>query len=335
MYICRRRYADELHSAFRLKDGVKMIISIVGAGAMGCRFGVAFADAGAQVWLYDVWQQHIQNINDSGLIVEDGEGGERIMKMNAVDDMGKMPVSDVVVIFTKSMYTRDAITKALPIIGKNTAVLTLQNGLGNIEDIREVTGNHPVIAGVTNYASDLLKPGRVELKGSGITKMMALDGRSGDTAGKLVHMLCGVGHNAQVSDDVLIDIWEKVAFNAALNTTTAITGLTVGGVGSIPESRKILFEISSEVVMVANAEGIGASEPHVHEIIKSVFNPQMSGDHKTSMLQDRLLKRSTEIEAVCGRAIEIGRKHGLETPKLECVYALVKVIERNYEKTCL
>ena len=69
----------------------------------------------------------------------------------------------------------DAITKAVPIIGRDTAVLTLQNGLGNIEAIREATGNNPVIAGVTNYASDLLKPGRVELKGSGVTKIQGFE----------------------------------------------------------------------------------------------------------------------------------------------------------------
>ena len=127
---------------------------------MGCRFGVAFAEAGAQVWLYDVWQEHVNQMNANGLVVEDGVGGERTLEVNAVSDISRMPVSDVVVIFTKSMYTMDAITKAVPIIGRDTAVLTLQNGLGNIEAIREATGNNPVIAGVTNYASDLLKPGR-------------------------------------------------------------------------------------------------------------------------------------------------------------------------------
>lgn len=312
-----------------------MVISIIGAGAMGCRFGVAFAEAGAQVWLYDVWQEHVNQMNANGLVVEDGVGGERTLEVNAVSDISRMPVSDVVVIFTKSMYTMDAITKAVPIIGRDTAVLTLQNGLGNIEAIREATGNNPVIAGVTNYASDLLKPGRVELKGSGVTKMMALDEGARETAARLVGLLCAVGHNAMLSDDVLIDIWEKVAFNAALNTTTAITGLTVGGVGSLSESRQLLFDISSEVVMVAKAEGINASESHVHGIIESVFDPEMSGDHKTSMLQDRILKRNTEIEAVCGLAVQIGKKHGLKTPKLECVYALVRVIECNYNKICL
>ena len=244
--------------------------------------------------------------------VEDGVGGERTLEVNAVSDISRMPVSDVVVIFTKSMYTMDAITKAVPIIGRDTAVLTLQNGLGNIEAIREATGNNPVIAGVTNYASDLLKPGRVELKGSGVTKMMALDEGAREKAARLVGLLCAVGHNAMLSDDVLIDIWEKVAFNAALNTTTAITGLTVGGVGSLSESRQLLFDISSEVVMVAKAEGINASESHVHGIIESVFDPEMSGDHKTSMLQDRILKRNTEIEAVCGRAVQIGRSMDLK-----------------------
>jgi 2-dehydropantoate 2-reductase len=153
-------------------------------------------------------------------------------------------------------------------------------------------------------------------------------------ATQLVNMLNKSGHNAQLSNDVLIDIWEKVAFNAALNTTTAITGLTVGEIGSIKESKKLLFDISSEVVRVANAEGINANDKHVHEMIESVFDPKMSGEHKTSMLQDRLLKRKTEIDAVCGKVITIGKKHGINTPRLECVYAIVKVIETNYGNIC-
>ncbi len=311
-----------------------MIISIIGSGAMGCRFGVAFADAGADVWLYDVWQQHVDNINKDGLIIEDGRGGERKLRMNAVTDMTKVPVSDVVVIFTKSMFTRDAITKALPIIGEKTVIITLQNGLGNIETIKEITFGKPVIAGVTNYASDLLKPGRVELKGSGLTKMMALDYEAESAAETLAEMMNKSGHNAKISCDVLVDIWEKVAFNAALNSMTAIAGLSVGKVGSISESRKLLFEIASEVTTVANASGVAASDKHVHEIIESVFDPKMSGDHKTSMLQDRLLKRKTEIEAVCGRAIALGKENNIPTPKLECMYALVRVIEENYDSIC-
>ena len=68
---------------------------------MGCRFGVAFAEAGAQVWLYDVWQEHVNQMNANGLVVEDGVGGERTLEVNAVSDISRMPVSDVVVIFTK------------------------------------------------------------------------------------------------------------------------------------------------------------------------------------------------------------------------------------------
>lgn len=301
---------------------------------MGCRFGVAFADAGADVWLYDIWTQHVQYIAKNGLVIEDGMGGKRILNMNSVSDMKLMPMSDVVVIFTKSMHTKEAIKKALPIIGKDTTILTLQNGIGNIEAIREIISKSSIIAGVTNYASDLLKAGHVELKGTGLTKMMALEDRSKSMATQLVNMLNKSGHNAQLSNDVLIDIWEKVAFNAALNTTTAITGLTVGEIGSIKESKKLLFDISSEVVRVANAEGINANDKHVHEMIESVFDPKMSGEHKTSMLQDRLLKRKTEIDAVCGKVITIGKKHGINTPRLECVYAIVKVIETNYGNIC-
>lgn len=311
-----------------------MIIAIIGAGAMGCRFGASFLEAGSEIWLYDVWREHIQKIQEEGLTIEDDTGEKRLLSFHAVHEIREVPVADIVIIFTKSMYTKAAVTEALPIIGSHTVLLTLQNGLGNIEDIREVTAGKPIIAGTTNYASDLLGPGHVELKGSGLTKMTALDKCVDERAEQLTVMLRKAGHHAEVSRDVMIEIWEKVAFNAALNTTTAITGLTVGGMGKLPVSRELLFDIASEIISVARSEGIAADECRVHKTIESVFDSKMSGDHKTSMLQDRILKRKTEIEAICGKVIELGKIHGVDVPRLECIYALIKTIENNYGNSC-
>ena len=86
--------------------------------------------------------------------------------------------------------------------------------------------------------------------------------------------------------------------------------------------------------MVAKAEGINASESHVHGLLRACLILRCQVTIKLHV-QDRILKRNTEIEAVCGRAVQIGKKHGLKTPKLECVYALVRVIECNYNKICL
>ena len=306
-----------------------MNVVILGSGAMGCRFGVALQKAGAEVHLYDIWKEHIAGIQEKGLKVTDGEGGEEVIKMQATDNIADLPVADVLIIFTKSLYSADALAAAKSIIGENTVAVTLQNGLGNVETIQKYAGDK-IIAGVTNYASDLLRPGCVELKGSGVTKMMALNEGAQPTAQRLAQMLNASGHNCVLSGDVFVDIWEKVAFNAALNTVTAITGLTVGQVGTTPESNRLIFRIAEEVVRVANACGVKADLAHVKGVINSVFDPKMSGDHKTSMLQDVILKRKTEIDSICGYVLKEAEKAAIDTPYLESVTALVKTIEANY-----
>lgn len=150
-------------------------------------------------------------------------------------------------------------------------------------------------------------------------------------AEEIYNLLNDGGIITKISDDVMIDVWEKVAFNAALNTLTALTYLTVGNVGRTTEGFEMARIISSEVIMVANKKGINASVQNVFETIESVFDPEMSGEHKTSMLQDRLLKKKTEIDAICGEVIVQAQKSGVSVPHIETIYKLIKIIEKNYD----
>ena len=306
-----------------------MKITVIGAGAMGCRYGIALHKAGAEVWLYDVWKEHINKINEHGLIVHDGDNILNF-KINAASEIEKIPKPDVVIIFTKSMHTENALVDALKIMDNKTIILTLQNGLGNIEIISKYINKENIIAGVTNYASDLVAPGEIEAKGSGITKMMPLGEYSKEAVHEIHDLLNAGGIITKISREVMTDVWEKVAFNAALNTLTTLTFLTVGDLGRTSEGFEMAKTVSSEVIMVANKIGINASIEKVHETIESVFNPEMSGEHKTSMLQDRLAKKKTEIEAICGAVIAEAQKSDIAVPYTETIYKLIKIIEKNY-----
>jgi 2-dehydropantoate 2-reductase len=307
-----------------------MKTAVIGAGAMGCLYGSSLKKSGAEVWLYDVWQEHIDKINRDGLIISDGKYSKKI-NINATTNIEEISNADLIIIFTKSMHTENAILKALKIMNTNTVVLTLQNGLGNIEIISKYINKENIIAGITTYASDLKGPGEIEAKGSGITKIMPLGTASREVAEVLFKLLNESGINTEISNDVMIDIWEKVAFNAALNTLTALTFLTVGQLGETPEGFELAKTISSEVVKVANAKGIKANEKKVHQIIEDVFDPEMSGDHKPSMLQDRLFKRKTEIESICGQVLLEAEKYNIKVDHIETVYKLIKTIEKNYD----
>ncbi|MFZ7131121.1 MAG: ketopantoate reductase family protein [Eubacteriales bacterium] len=307
-----------------------MKIAIIGAGAMGCRFGGALSTAGADVWFYDIWQEHISKINKEGLIIHTDDGIHRVL-VKATSNIMSIGKPDVIFIFTKSMHTENAMMETSKIMNSDTIVVTLQNGLGNIETIKRYVDTNNIIAGVTNYASDLISPGEIEAKGLGITKMMQLGGGTHNRTEVIAGLLNEGGIHTQLSCNVMIDIWEKIAFNAALNILTSLTFLTVGGLGSVEEGVDMARKISSEVISVANAEGINTDAKKVHQTIESVFKPEMSGDHKTSMLQDRMMKKKTEIEAIAGQVIKLAKDREISIPNLESVYQLVKIIEQSYD----
>jgi len=320
----------EIEFIIKEREGGEIVrIAIIGAGAMGCRYGASLQKAGAEVWLYDVWKEHINKINECGLTIHDGKKTENI-KVNAASEIEKIPKPDVVMIFTKSIHTEDALVNALRIMDNKVIVLTLQNGIGNIETVRKYINNENIIAGTTNYASDLIGPGEIEAKGSGLTKMMPLGEYARSAAVEINDLLNNGGIITKLGNDIMVDVWEKVAFNVALNTLTALTFLTVSDLGKTPEGFEMAKTLASEVIAVANKIGIQASTDKVHHTIESVFNPEMSGDHKTSLLQDRLSKKKTEIEAICGSVIAEAEKNDMKVPHIETVYKLIKIIEKNY-----
>ena len=307
-----------------------MKIVITGSGALGCRFGAAFADAGMDIWLHDVWEEHINVIKNSGLLIYNGIGNRRTFNTNAVTNISKAPQADILMICTKAMMTGNAAAGARPVVNEKTVILTMQNGLNNIEKIANEYPDNPIIAGVTYYTGDLIGPGEVVLKSNGFTRLMALSEQGRNTAETLVRSLQETGHNAEISEDIFKDIWEKAAFNAALDTVTALTGLTIGAAGSMPQSRSLLFSIASEVVTVAHMEGINACEAHVYNMIENIFDPLISGSYKILMLRDRITKRPTEICELCGQIIEIAKKHGEKVPYNQAVYTLMCLVENNY-----
>lgn len=308
-----------------------MKIAVIGAGAMGCRFGSALHNAGAEVWLFDIWKEHIDRIRTNGLIIHNEKETQNI-KIEASSEMKMIPKPDLIMIFTKATHTENALKEALKIIDKDTIILTLQNGLGNIETISKHVNKENIIAGITNYASDMIGPGEIEAKGSGITKIMHLGNNAKNLTHEIYELLNTGGIKTEISSDIMADIWEKVAFNTALNTTTALTFLTVGDLGNTAEGVELAKDIAEEVTSVALKKGINADVKSVHKAIKSVFNPEMSGNHKTSMLQDRLFKRETEIETICGSVLMEAQRNDVVVPHIDTVYKLIKIIEKTYAK---
>jgi len=306
-----------------------MYIVILGAGAMGCLFGGRLAEAGHRVVLVDVWPEHLDAINRNGLTLETDAGIRNISVSGCrVGQIDHPP--ELMVVFTKSIHTLQALDSARHLLGQNTWVLTLQNGLGNVEAVETFVPRCRIAVGTTTWPSDLLGPGHVRSHGEGSTQILAADTRVTPELENISNILDQAGLNCRISREVFATIWEKLAFNAALNSLTAVTGLSVGGVAATTEGRELAHTIAKEVVMVANRKGIKASEAAVLATVDSALRDH--GEHLPSMLQDIRAGRKTEIEAINGAVVREAALLDIAVPTTLSLYRLVRMLEQ--QKIC-
>ena len=304
-----------------------MKINVIGAGAMGSLFGGLLRECGNDVTLVDVNKAHIDAINEKGLNLTTASGSRHI-KVNAKLSTDVNDKPDLILLFTKTLYSVDALESAKHFIDENTYIMTLQNGLGNVEVIEKYVPKEKIIVGMTNFPSDLEGPGSVTSLGKGIVVAMSANGKQNPMLQNVEEQFNKAGLNCTISEDVFVHIWEKVAFNAALNTLTAVTRLRIGDMSSTKQGYDLAFEIVKEVVSVANKCGIKANLEEVNKNIEMAFREH--GDHMPSMMQDMIAKRQTEIEFINGAVIRQAEAVGMDVPVTRVLYSLIKTIQQRY-----
>lgn len=304
-----------------------MKIAVIGSGAMGSLFGARIALKGHEVTMVDVNQPLIEAINSTGMLLSD-DNGEFVVPLKAARAEELQEAVDLVILLTKNMYSRAAMKSALSIIGPETYVITLQNGLGNMELINEFVPLNRILVGTTTLTSTLLAPGRIKSFGQGVTRFMAADGAANPMVDELYKVLTEAGLGGVIAPDVFVAVWEKAAFNAAINCITAICRTPCGAVAQTREGRLLAFQIAEEAAMVANAHGVPASAEAITANLATTFETHQN--HVTSMAQDIFAHRRTEIMAINGEIIKKAKEVGLEVPRMETLYALVRTIEETY-----
>ena len=308
-----------------------MRIIVVGAGAMGSLYGGRLKESGQNVILVDVWTEHMHAINTSGLRLEQ-EKTVRAIPVPAYFAPEIKEKADLLIIFTKTFHSEEAIRSVTHVIDDETVVLTLQNGLGNVELLQKYFSPDQMIVGTTNFPSDLVGPGHIKLLGSGETKIMAFGNCNPGKLETIRQALDEAGFHCAVVEDVFPFIWEKVAFNAAMNSLTSVTRLKVGHLGSTPEGRELAFQVADEVLSVAETKGLAVSKERVGKMIRDAFVEHY--DHMPSMLQDMLAGKKTEIEAINGAVVREAAA-GTAVPVTEVLYKLIKILEITRSQSLL
>lgn len=305
-----------------------MKIAIVGAGAMGCLYGAKLsADPTNEVYLIDVWKDHIDAVNENGLLMEENGETAAYRAVRGVVDARPAGICDLVIVFVKSTLTKTAVKENKAVFGPDTIALTLQNGLGNIDLIRAEIGDGNVIAGTTAHGATMLGPGKMRHAGSGKTIIGELDGRSTDRLKMIGELFQAAGLETELSDNVIGLVWDKLMVNVGINALTGITRLQNGELMNYPEIEELLEAAVKEAHAVAKAKGIRLSydDPVVHT--KDVC--RATAANKSSMLQDILNHKQTEIDMINGAVVREAAEAGIAAPVNLVLTNLIKFIQKT------
>lgn len=298
-------------------------IVIVGAGAMGCLFATRLAEAGVTVTLVDVDERRLAMLDSQGITLSDDDG-ERTVPVRAALAADVTGPVDLVMLFTKSLHSAAAIRSVAHLANKQAYALTLQNGIGNAEIMAEIFAPDRVLMGNTDFPADLEGAMRVASHGQGHIRLGGFTPAAQSAAQAVAELLNRGNLNAGIDGDIRVAVWEKVAFNAALNALATVTGLTVGGMDNAP-GRRIAAAIAGEVVDTAAAQGIHLDRQRIHARIDFALTHHRG--HKASMLQDMLAGRPTEIETINGAIVRAAETVGVRTPATAILADLVRLLE--------
>jgi 2-dehydropantoate 2-reductase len=299
---------------------------IIGAGAMGSLFGGLLALSGEDVWLVDIWKDHINAIRSNGLSIED-RGKVQIIRMNATTDVTSIGKADLVIIFVKTYHTEKAVSDALILQKEDTVFLTLQNGLGNEETICKKVDRRKVILGVTGQGATLLGIGHIRHGGAGKTYLGELDGKTTDRVTQIAQMFLKAGIETEVSSHIHDLVWEKLLVNVGINALAALTGLKNGQLLDYPETLRLMEALVSEAVEVARRKEIQI-EGNPIDRVKAVI--EATRENRCSMGQDLDYKRRTEIDAINGALVREAARLGIPVPYNQAITDLVKAIEKSF-----
>ena len=317
-----------------------MKIVINGTGAMGSLYATLLTQAGHKdLWCVDGWTEHVNCIQKNGLDVRHIDQGKeewenvrfRIFHSceEARESMGCN--ADVVLIFVKAVGTEQAIQEAACLIGPETKVVSVQNGVGNADVLAKYVKPENIYFGTTTLGAQLLAPGKINGTSKDVPNMhtliMPYRGKVDDKIREVAATFNIGGINMQVSEDTEAKIWEKLCSNAAGNPLTGLLRLTAGTIASDEDGEWIMTQVIEETVKVAAAKGLKLNVDWVLPFSKKI--PSMA-----SMGVDFKFQRQTEIEVINGAIVRGGKEFGIPTPVNEVLYHMVRAAQRHYSERC-
>jgi 2-dehydropantoate 2-reductase len=304
-----------------------MKIAVVGCGAMGSVYAALLGTAGHEVWAIDSWRAHVEAIRAQGLRLE-GASGDATVRVHATTDAAEAGECDLVIIATKAMHVAAAAQASRPLVGPQTRVLSIQNGLGGPDTAAAVLGRDRVMVGVVGgFGASMRGPGHAHHNGWELVRL-------GELSGPVTPRLIGVaevwqsgGFRVKCFDDIDQLVWEKLICNVCFSGTCTVTQRTIGEVMADPDAWAVASACAAEAWRVARARGIRVDIDDPVAYVRD-FGSKIP-DARPSMLLDRMAGRLSEIDAINGAIPPAAAALGLEAPVNTVVSSLVRAIERG------
>ncbi len=295
---------------------------------MGSLLGARLSGTGASVWLYSTNRRHMDAIREKGLFIEELDGTLENFKLDTFHEIDTLPPNpDLVLVVVKTYSTETAVSSIHKLCTPSTIFLTLQNGIGNWEEIAAITGKDSVLAGSTAQGATLIGPGRIRHGGNGPTYIGEPEGVVSDRVNRIVELFRKAGFKSDPSGSVERLIWEKLIVNVGINAITGLTGIRNGVIAQSREATEVCTSAVEEAVLVARAKGF----PIEMEMVERVIGiAKATARNRSSMGQDVDKKRRTEIDSINGAIVKFAAEVGIPTPVNFTLTMLVKTLEANY-----
>ena len=295
-----------------------MNIIVFGAGAIGSLFGGLLSKNNKVILIGR--KKHVKAINSKNLKII-GKTNKKI-KLQAFENVTKVTDADLIILTVKSYDTDNAIKKLKPLINSKTIIMSLQNGLDNIDQIQKYVNKNQIVAGITTHGAIFEKPGLINHTGIGNTTIGELNGKKSPRVLKIVEIFNEAEIKTTINSNIIDEIWIKAIINSSINTLTSFFSCKNVYLLENPILENLVEKICIESTNVAKSEGFKFDNFTMIEKTKEVIND--TGDNYSSMLQSIKQKKKTEIDSINGKIVEFGRKNNVDLTLNEILIHYIK-----------
>ena len=302
-----------------------MKIAVIGAGAMGSIYG-GHLSLHNEVYLVDTNPDVVCAINEKGVTLEEN-GEDHVYRPKAVTDTTGLPEMDLVILFVKALFSRAALNGNRSLIGKDTYLMTLQNGSGHEDILQEFVPVERIIIGTTEDQGTVLGMAHIRHGGKGGTNLGMLCPDKEEMLPRLKETLDQCGFCGKIHENIQQLIWNKLFVNVALSAVTAVLNVKMGFIAEDPNALAMSKQLLHEAVEVAHALGLEADEEHLQQEIIETSRRVPEGI--TSICADLGAGRRTEVDTISGSVVRAAAKAGIPVPAHEFLVNMVHAMENR------